>query len=75
MNSIDMQRGQKGIIRSVKKGKGVERKLFEIGIMKGQEIQLLEKHPFKGPLLFQVGSSRIVLGRNLAEGLEVELTS
>lgn len=73
MNSIDMKRGQKAIVRSISKGIGVERKIFEMGIMPGTEIQLLEKHPFKGPLLFQVGPTRIVLGRGIATSLEVEL--
>lgn len=73
MNSTDMKRGQKAIIRSIKRGTGIERKMFEIGIIRGTEIQLLEKHPFRGPLLFQVGPARIVLGRGLAASLEIEL--
>lgn len=72
MNSTDLKRGQKAIVRAIGKGRGIERKMFEIGIMPGIEIELLEKHPFKGPLLFQVGQSRIVLGRNLATSVEVE---
>lgn len=72
MYSTDMKKGQKAIVRSLRKGRGMERRLFEMGIMPGTEIELLEKHPFKGPLLFQVGRSRIVLGRNIAADLEVE---
>ncbi len=73
MKLIDMKRGQKAIVRSINKGVGAERKMFEMGIMPGTEIQLLEKHPFRGPLLFQVGPTRIVLGRGIAASLEVEL--
>ena len=73
MNTIDMKRGQKAIVRSISKGRGIDRKMFEIGIMRGSEIQLLEKHPFRGPMLFQVGPTRIVLGRDVATGLEVDL--
>ncbi len=73
MNSTEMKRGQRAIVRSVRKGRAIERKMFEIGIMQGTEIELLQKHPFKGPLLFQVGQSRIVLGRGMAAELEVEL--
>ena len=73
MNSTDMKRGQKAIVYSIRRGKGMERRMFEMGIMPGTEIELLEKHPFKGPLLFQVGQSQIVLGRNIATDLEVEI--
>lgn len=73
MNSTEMKRGEKAVVRSLRRGKGIERKMFEIGIMPGTEIQLLERHPFRGPLLFQVGASRIVLGRGIAASLEVDL--
>lgn len=72
MNSTDLKRGQKAIVRTIGRGRGVERKMFEMGIRPGIEIELLEIHPFKGPLLFQVGQSKIVLGRNLAATVEVE---
>ncbi len=75
MNSIDMKGGQKAIVRSINKSRGIDRKMFEIGIMQGSEIKLLEKHPFRGPLLFQVGPTRIVMGRDVATGLEVDLLS
>lgn len=73
MKSTDMKRGYKAVVRAINRGKGIERKMFEIGIMTGTEIRLLEKHPFRGPLLFQVGDTRIVLGRGIAASLEVEL--
>jgi len=72
MKSIDMKRGQKALVCSARKGGRTERKMFEIGIVPGIEIQLLEKHPFRGPLLFLVGQSRIVLGRGIAADLEVD---
>ncbi|HPF21590.1 MAG TPA: FeoA family protein [Syntrophomonas sp.] len=74
MLATEMKKGQKAMVRSFGRGRGMERRLFEMGIMPGTEIELLEKHPFKGPLLFQVGQARIVLGRNIAAHLEVEIT-
>jgi ferrous iron transport protein A len=73
MHSSDMEKDQKAVVRYLDGGQGMERRLFEMGIMPGTKIELLEKHPFKGPLLFQVGQSRIILGRNIASRLEVEL--
>lgn len=73
MKSTDMRRGEKAIVSAIEKEKGFERKMFEIGIRPGTEIELLEKHPFKGPVLFKVGSGRIVLGREMAAKLQVNL--
>lgn len=74
MNPTEMKKGQKAMIRSCGTGKGMARRLSEMGIMPGMEIELLEKRPFKGPLLFRVGQTQIVLGRNIAAKLEVEIT-
>lgn len=73
MNAIEMKRGQKAVVCDIQNEKGIDRKMFEIGIRQGTEIELLEKHPFKGPVLFKVGSGRIVLGREMAANLQVNL--
>lgn len=73
MKSTEMKRGQTAVVCSIKQSNGLERKVFEIGIMKGTEIKLLEKHPLRGPMVFQVGPARIVLGRDVASALDVEL--
>lgn len=73
MKSTSMKPGQKGKVKAISKGNKAERKMFEMGIMPGVEIELLGAYPFKGPLVFNVGQMQIALGRGMAEAVEVEL--
>ncbi|MEN6349198.1 MAG: FeoA family protein [Syntrophomonas sp.] len=65
--------GQKARVMNINKGCKAERRMFEMGIRPGVEIELVSKHLFNGPLLFKVGQTQIALGRNLAEAIEVEV--
>ncbi|MDD3267752.1 MAG: FeoA family protein [Syntrophomonadaceae bacterium] len=73
MKSTAMKPGQKGKVKSISKGSKAERKMFEMGIIPGVEIELLSCYPFKGPLLFNVGQMQIALGRGMAEAVDVEI--
>lgn len=72
MRLIDMKPGQKARISSILKGGNFQRKMFELGIMPGVQIELMAIHPFRGPILFKVGQSQIALGRGAAAALEVQ---
>lgn len=72
MRSTALKPGQKARVLSINKGCQAERRMFEMGIRPGVEIELISRHPFHGPLLFKVGQAQIALGNNLAEALEVE---
>jgi ferrous iron transport protein A len=69
----DMQPGQSGKIIRIDKGHGAERRLFEIGLIPGVNVELLSRHPFKGPLLLQVGDARVAVGQGVAGYIQVEL--
>lgn len=73
MKLTAMKPGQKARVKSVNKGNKAERKIFEMGIMPGVEIELLSRHPFKGPMLINVGQMQIALGQGVAEAVEVEI--
>ncbi len=73
MKSTAMKPGQKGKIMNISKGSKAERRMFEMGIMPGVEIELLSSYPFRGPLVFNVGEMQIALGRGMAEAVEVEI--
>jgi len=53
-------------------GRGAERRLFDMGIMPGAELELLARHPFRGPLVIKVGNADIALGRSIANKVKVE---
>lgn len=74
MSLIDLKTGQKARIIKIKKGISGARKMFEMGIIPGVEIEITGKHPFRGPLLCKVGNSQLALGRGLAASVEVELS-
>ncbi len=69
MNIAEFEIGQK---LKVLKIDGAERRLFEMGIMPGTELQLIARHPFKGPLVIKVGNADVALGRMIANKVKVE---
>jgi len=73
MTLRDMKVGQKAKIIKIEKGTHAQRRLFEIGIVPGAEVKLLSRHPFRGPLVLQVGNARIAVGRGVADSVKIEL--
>ncbi len=71
----DMQTGQRGLVVRINKGHAAERRLFEIGLVPGASVEVVSRHPFHGPLLLQVGNTRIAVGQRIAEAVEVEMKS
>ncbi|MGI6422294.1 MAG: FeoA family protein [Syntrophomonadaceae bacterium] len=69
----DLKTGQSATVLKINKGHAAERRLFEIGLVPGTRVEVLSRHPFKGPLLLQVGNSRLALGQGIAQMVEVEL--
>jgi ferrous iron transport protein A len=71
MNINNLEIGQKVKVLNID-GKGAEKRLFEIGIMAGAELQLITRHPFQGPLVIKVGNANVALGRAIANKVKVE---
>lgn len=67
-----LETGRKARVININKGAGAEQRLLEMGIVPGVEVELLAKHPFRGPVIVKLNNSRIALGRNLANSIEVE---
>ncbi|MDD2585435.1 MAG: FeoA family protein [Syntrophomonadaceae bacterium] len=73
MTINDMYPGQKGNVETIMKGSSALRRLFELGIVPGAQIQVINRHPFHGPVIVQIGNSRIAIGRNIASTVKVRL--
>ncbi|HNX40230.1 MAG TPA: FeoA family protein [Methanothrix sp.] len=57
-------------------GDAAWQKRFEgMGIRKGKRIRKIASQPFGGPVVIEVGGSKISLGRNIAAKIEVELVA
>ncbi|MGB4701938.1 MAG: ferrous iron transport protein A [Syntrophomonadaceae bacterium] len=67
-----LETGRKVRVVSINKGTGAEQRLLEMGIVPGVEVELLAKHPLKGPVIVKLNNTRIALGRQLANSIEVE---
>lgn len=47
--------------------------LAERGITLGGRLQVIDKHPFEGPVFLRIGDREVVLGGRLASSMRVEL--
>jgi len=63
---------KKAKINSIIGGHGFQIKLQAMGIRKGQEITVISRQPFRGPLTIKVCGSHMTLGRGMANKILVE---
>jgi len=62
-----LQPGEKGIIASVETSQEIRWKLLEMGIGPGEEIQLIRKTPFGGPIEFELMHYRLAIRKSEAD--------
>jgi ferrous iron transport protein A len=53
-------------------GQGVRSHLNTLGVHIGDWIRVVERAPFRGPVLIQVNGTRLALGRGVASRVKVE---
>ena len=59
-------------IYSVRGGQGFLRKLQIMGIKEGQNVRVISKQPFRGPLTIEVCGCQMTMGRGMAHHIIVE---
>ena len=64
---------KKAKITSIQGGYGFQRKLSIMGIREKQEIKIVSRQPFHGPLTIEVRGSQMTLGRGMAQKITVEV--
>lgn len=69
----DMKDGQTGIIVSIFAGRKATKRLADLGLTTGTEIEVLRTTLFSGPVQIEVCGSKLVLGRGLASKIIVEV--
>ena len=69
---LDLSTNKKAKITSISGGHGFQRKLQVLGIREGQEIKVVSKQPFRGPLTIKVCGSQMTLGQGMARKILVE---
>ena len=62
-------------IREIQGGHVFKEKLQVMGIRVGQNISVVSKQPFRGPLTIKINGRELTLGRGMAKKIMVEVIS
>jgi Fe2+ transport system protein FeoA len=72
-----LKKGESGTVTSIRaghgKGWGFGKRLMDMGLTPGARVTVVKSAPFHGPLEILVRSSRLALGRGMAERIFVEI--
>ena len=68
-----LKRGEKGVITHIPLDR-IPIKLFEMGCLPGNEVELLQLAPFKDPLYLNINGSFLSIRRETALLIEIEKT-
>lgn len=69
---VDLKEGQSGAIVLINGGRMAVKRLADLGLTPGTEIEILKKIPYHGPVEIQARGSNLVLGRGIATKVMVE---
>ena len=72
MSLTDLQKKQRAIITRCQENH-LPLKLMEMGCVDGAEIMFISKAPLGTPFYYKIGDTRIALGKEIIEHIEVEL--
>lgn len=63
--------GKKVKLRAIHAGRGLQRRLAEMGLIPGVELEVIS-NGHHGPFIIAVKNTRLMLGRGMAHHIEVE---
>ena len=70
-----LQAGQRGRVEAVAGNEAVVQRLFEMGLIEGEEIEVVGFAPLGGPMEIRLRDFRLSLRRNEAAGVSVQALS
>lgn len=68
----DLKVGEKARISRVEGGRGFKRRIASLGIRVGKDVQKISVQPLRGPVVIEVGGTRVALGQGMARKIFVE---
>lgn len=71
MTLLDTQKGNWYRVKNIIEKENVQRRLEALGILEGTRVQILNRKK-SGSIIIRVRGTRWALGRDIAEGIEVE---
>lgn len=75
LSLTDLKPGDTAEVISIRKGKGAQMRLLELGITPGTRITVVAAHPWRGPVVVRVGMLEVALGWGLASSVRVRRVS
>jgi ferrous iron transport protein A len=73
MNLSEIKMGQQAVVTKVN-GDVLALKLFEMGVLPGEQVELENIAPFGDPIAIRVGESKLCLRLKDAASVEIELS-
>jgi ferrous iron transport protein A len=70
---VELKTGDTAEVVSIEGGAGLSSRLYSMGIFPGQTLQKAGGMAFGGPVLVNVGSSQLAVGRGMAEKIIVRI--
>ena len=71
LDSVDIRRQARVIL--IDGGHGVRSHLNTLGIHIGDWLTVVERAPFRGPVLVEVNGTRVAIGRGIANKVKVDI--
>jgi len=71
LDTVEIRRQAKVIL--IDGGHGVRAHLNTLGIHVGDQLTVVERAPFRGPVLVEVNGTRVAIGRGIASKVSVEV--
>ena len=68
-----LETNQSGMVINFTAGLGLVRRLEEMGIRAGKKVTKISGMPLRGPVVVQVGGTRIALGHGMARKVMVQM--
>jgi len=75
MSLAELPSGLTGRIVEIAAGRGLSRRIQAIGVRLNKKITKISGMPMRGPVVIQVGGTRVGLGHGMARKVMVEIKS
>ena len=67
-----LKKGERGIISALECAAGQCRRMTSLGLQKGKEVEIVSRHPWRGPIVIKIGNLDLAIGWGLAQHVIVE---
>lgn len=72
LSLLSLSESKKARIVKIEGGVGFQRNLRSRGIREGKIIEVVTKHPFRGPIVISIDGRETTIGRGMAQKIFVE---